>query len=428
MLTRRTPAPVAQPGPGVAQPGSDAAAKAAPAASARARSDQPAVAGLIALATSASFIALRLWVAAGGNITEFVRAAWPYSHRAHVPPGLFVFPTDGYDGQFYYRLALDPADLRHTAFGITLDAPFRLLRIGYPALTWLVALGHHSWVPVALVVVNIAALTAVGVLGGMLARESGRHALWGLLLAGYFGFFSSLGCDLTEPVAAACLLGGVLAYRRGRPAAAGLLLAYGALTRETVLIVPLVLGVTRLAELIRRRGRPAAADLAWLLPVVVSGAWQLVLRAATGQVILLSGVGSNSGAGPPFGEFADAIRLNLGLLWPPTGAAYIWFGEVATLAAFAGTALANLRASTAPAYERAAFVVFMLGLGFLSADIWTGHADLRSIDECYLFAVLVLLGSSRRLAVLAAGAGLAGAIAAAHQKSLAREWRRNGLP
>jgi hypothetical protein len=81
---------------------------------------------------------------------------------------------------------------------------------------------------------------------------------------------------------------------------------------------------------------------------------------------------------------------------------------MATLAAFAGTALATLRGSRAPAYERAAFVVFIIGLGFLSADIWTGHADLRSIDECYLFAVLVPLGSSRRLAVLAAGARPAG--------------------
>ena len=416
MLIRRTSARVAHPPSAVvAKPGSGAVAQPARPAPARARTDRPAVAGLIVLATSLSFVALRLWVAAGGNITEFVRAAWPYSHRAQVPPGLFVFATDGYDGQFYYRLALDPADLRRTAFGITLDAPFRLQRIGYPALTWLVALGHRAWVPVALVVVNVAALTAIGVLGGMLARDSGRHALWGLLLAGYFGFFISLGCDLTEPVAAACLLGGVLAYRRGRPAVAGLMLGYGALTRETVLIVPLVLGVTRLAGLVRRCSRPAAADLAWLLPAVAFGAWQLVLRAATGQVILLSGVGSNSGAGLPFGDFAAAVRMNLGLLWPPTGAAYIWFGEVAALAAFAGTALATLRASTAPAYERAAFAAFFIGLGFLSADIWTGHADLRSIDECYLFAVLVLLRSSRRLAVLAVCAGLAGAIAAAHQ-------------
>jgi hypothetical protein len=299
----------------------------------RAATDRPLAAGLIALAGSLCFVLFRLWLAAGGNITKFVRAAAPFSDRNGVPRGLFVFPSNGYDGQFYYRLALDPANLHHEAFGITLDSPFRLQRIGYPALAWLVSLGQRSWVPVALVVVNVLALSAIGLVGGMLARDCGRHALCGLLLAGYFGFFISVGCDLTEPAAAACLLGGVLAYRRGRPVLAGLLFAYGALTRETVMIVPLAIGLTRLVTMVRRPVRPGAGDLAWCLPPIAFGGWQLILRAATGTFILLNGFGSNSSAGLPFGGFIDAMRLNLGLLPAFTGAAYIWFLEVATLMA-----------------------------------------------------------------------------------------------
>jgi hypothetical protein len=378
--------------------------------------DRPVIAGLVALTGSLGFVLLRLRLAADGNITKFVRAARPFSHRDRVPRGLFVFPANGYDGQFYYRLALDPANLHYAALGITMDMPFRLQRIGYPALAWLVSLGHHSWVPVALVVVNVLALSVIGLVGGMLARDSGRHALSGLLLAGYFGFFISIGCDLTEPVAAACLLGGVLAYRRSRPALAGLLFAYGALTRETVLIVPLAIGLTRLADAVRRRGRPGAADLAWCLPVIAFGGWQLVLRAATGTFILLAGVGSNSSRGLPLGGIVDAVRMNLGLLLTPTGAAYIWFLEVATLTAFVVVALASLRSAAVPAYERLAFVVFIIELGVLSAHIWNGHADLRSIDEVYLFAVMILLRSEhRRLGVLALGAGLAMVVAATHQ-------------
>jgi hypothetical protein len=381
----------------------------------QAATDRPLAAGLIALAGSLCFVLLRLWLAAGGNITKFVRAAAPFSDRNRVPPGLFVFPSDGYDGQFYYRLALDPANLHHEAFGITLDSPFRLQRIGYPALAWLVSLGQHSWVPVALVVVNVLALSAIGLVGGMLARDCGRPALCGLLLAGYFGFFISVGCDLTEPAAAACLLGGVLAYRRGRPVLAGLLFAYGALTRETVLIVPLAIGLTRLVTAARRPARPGAGDLAWCLPVIAFGGWQLVLRAATGTFILLNGFGSNSSGGLPFGGFIDAVRLNLRLL-PATGAAYIWFLEVATLLAFVVAALAALRSAAVPGYERVAFVGFIIELGVLSASIWTGHADLRSINEVYLFAVLILLGTGRRrLVPLALCAGLAFTVAAVHQ-------------
>jgi hypothetical protein len=385
---------------------------------------RPLVTGLVAMAGWLCFVLLRLWLAAEGNITKFVRAAWPYSRRDSVPPGLFVFASNGYDGQFYYRLALGPADLRRSAFGITMDAPFRLQRIGYPALAWLVSAGQHAWVPVALVAVNVLALGAIGLAGGMIAGDCGRHPLWGLLLAGYFGFFISVGCDLTEPVAAACLLGGVLAGRRGRPLLAGLLLAYGALTRETVLILPLAIALTSGIAAVRRRAGHAAspgppgggtASVAWWLPVVAFGAWQLVLRAATGTFILLTGLGHNSATGLPFGEFAAAVRMNLRLLWPATGAAYIWFLEVSVLLVLVVVALASLRSATVPGYERIAFVAFIIELGGLSASIWTGHADLRSIDEVYLFAVLILLGSRRRLGVLALGAGLVVIVAAVHQ-------------
>jgi hypothetical protein len=386
---------------------------------------------MIALAGALGFALLRCWLAAGWDVTRFVRAAAPFAAAARTPRGLHVFPGNGYDGQFYYRLALDPADLHRTAFGITMDAPFRLQRIGYPVLAWLLSLGQHGWVPVALVAVNVAAIGALGVTGGLLARDGRRHALFGLLLAGYFGFFMSLGNDLTEPVAAACLLGGVLAYRRGRPAAAGLLFGYAALTRETALIVPLALAITRLPSVVRgcrgrgregrgregrgREGRrPAATDLAWSLPVAIYAAWQAVLRAATGQVILLSAAASNASHGLPFGAFGRALRLNLGLLWPPTGAAYIWFLELATLIAFLAAAIAALRAAAGPVYERVAFAVFTLALGVLSGSIWAGHADLRSLDESYLFAVLILLGSRRRPGALAWCAAVAAVLAAVH--------------
>ena len=380
----------------------------------RARTDRPLLAGLIALTGWVSFVLLRLGLAAGGDITRFVRAARPYAHRNGVPRGLLVFPGNGYDGQFYYRLALDPADLHRTAFGITMDAPFRMQRIGYPALAWIVSAGQHAWVPVALVAVNVLALAAVGLAGGTLARDAGRHALWGLLLAGYFGFFMSAGNDLTEPVAAACLLGGIIAYRRGRPVLAGAAFGYGTLTRETVLLVPLALGLTRLISWVRRAARPCAADLAWTVPVVMFAAWQLVLRQATGSVILMDSAASNSSPGLPFSQFADAVRMNLGLLWPPTGAACIWFLEVAALAACTAAALACMRAPGLR-YERLAFLLYVVELGALSANVWSGHADLRSIDEVYLLGTLILLGSRRRLGWLAAAAGLAVIVAGAHQ-------------
>jgi hypothetical protein len=38
-----------------------------------------------------------------------------------LPRGVAVMRGSGYDGTFYYRMALDPADLARTAFGIRMD-------------------------------------------------------------------------------------------------------------------------------------------------------------------------------------------------------------------------------------------------------------------------------------------------------------------
>ena len=103
-----------------------------------------------------------------------------------------VFHGRGYDGEFYYRLALNPLAWGHWAFGITLDSVYRIDRIGYPALAWLVAGGHRPFVPTALVLVNVAALGILGGLGAALARDAGRHPLWGLVFAGYWGLLWSL--------------------------------------------------------------------------------------------------------------------------------------------------------------------------------------------------------------------------------------------
>lgn len=109
--------------------------------------------------------------------------------------------------------------------------------------------------------------------------------------------------------------------------------------------------------------------------------------------------------------------MNVGLLSPPAGAAFIWFLEVGVLTTFVMAALAAMRSAQVRSYERIAFAAFLVELGVLSAGIWTGHADLRSIDEVCLLAVLILLRAGRRrLGVLALCAGAAaGVVAAIHQ-------------
>lgn len=346
------------------------------------------------LATSVTFVLARLAVAGQGQIARFVMAEREFVNPATAPRGLPILAGNGYDGQFFYRMAIDPANLHRTAFGITLDSVYRLERIGYPAVAWLVALGHESFVPVSLVVVNVAALVAIGLLGGVFAREAGRHALWGLLLAGYFGFVFSLSRDTAEPLAAAFMLAGMLAYRRRWPLLAGVALAAGCLTRETVLVAVGAIAVTRLVWLARHRWRVGREDLAWLLPPGAFVAWQLVVQAATGVLPLTADAAHNTTI--PFVGLVDGLEFHLNRLSLLNGPMDAWILEFVVLAVFVVAAIASLRATTAPVHERVAFVVYVVEVVLLSKSIWDGVVDMRSIDEVFLFAVLILIASPRR--------------------------------
>ncbi len=368
------------------------------------RLDWAPLPGILTFLAALATIEGRLVLLDGRNITKLLRIGTVYGNPAQVPHGVWLFSgSTGYDGQFYYRMALDPANLHKTAFGITMDAPYRFMRIGYSALAWALSAGQHAAVPYALVAINVAALGALGYLGGLIAQQAGRHALWGLLLSCYFGVMDSLARDLTEPLGALCLIAGIYAYRKRHPLLAAAAFGYGVLTRETVLLLPIALGVVRLVQIARRAERPSADDAAWLVPIAVFAAWEVVVKAATGSFPILSDSGKN--AGLPFSAALHAVVHNYAHPATPVpgapGAVIIWDVEFAVLVLFAVAAFLSLRATTAPVYERLAFVFYVVGMLSLAPTNWDGYADLRAFIEVYLLAVLMLLGvPRRRLALL----------------------------
>jgi hypothetical protein len=399
VMTRRQVAESVMPeGPGVATPVAISAPGSGPqlSRSFAARTDRPALAALVSLLAAAAFVLARLFTWAHGSIGKFILLGKHFVTPAQLPRGIPVAPTYGYDGQFFYRLALNPLNLQHTAYGITVDRPYRYMRIGYPLLTWLFSFGQHFLVPVMLVVVNIAAIGAIGYLGGVFARQGGRHALAGLLLPGYFGIITSLARDTAEPLAAACLLAGLLAVRARRPVLAAALLAYGALTRETVMVAVAAIAIMRVIGILRRQQSPGRDDLAWAAPTVIFVAWQVVVKAATGSIPLLADGGRNAGA--PFIAPLQAVKSNLAHLNLHQFDQYdLWFLQLAILILFSVAALLSLRCTAVPVHERLAFVLYLVEICVVTPSTWGSlDADLRSFIEVYLLAVVILLGTPRR--------------------------------
>jgi len=376
--------------------------------------NRPVVPAIIAFGGWLGFVLARWQIWAKGHLALFMllgSGRTGFTHAGQLPPGAMIGDPNaaGYDGQFYYRLALDPFNWSKTAFGITMDQSYRYTRIGYPFLAWLVSLGQHRFVPVALVAINLLAVAAMAYLGGVFARDSGRHALWGLVFAAYFGLVISVGRDTAEPLAEACMLGGLLAYRRARPVLATCLFTFGAITRETILFAPAAIAVIRLVDMARRGkrpgqqsrrtkgARPGLADLTWVVPAAAYGIVELAVHLVVkGQFPLLANGSRNLAA--PFTAMIDALKFEIGHIntahLSPIDIALL---EYATLGVFVLAGLAVLLVTSAPAHERLAFVFFVLQLGLLSSQIWTStFGDGRSLIEPYLLALILLLATPRQ--------------------------------
>jgi len=359
------------------------------------RTDSPMVTGLITLLAAIGFVAGRWEMWSRRSFGRFILIGQNFAQPAQLPASMPLRAKYGYDGQFYYRLAINPLNFHQTAYGVTIDAAYRFMRIGYPVLTWFVSLGHISLVPYMLVAVNVAAIGALGYIGGQFAIQGGRHAAWGLLLPGYFGLVTSLCRDTGEPVAAACMLAGLLAIRARRRRLAAVLLAFGALTRETVMVLVAAIAIVRVVGFLRRRYRPGRDDIVWVLPAAVFVVWELLVLWFTGSMPMLADGGRN--AGRPFIAPFEAIRSNLQHIdWHSYNAIDVWLAEVAVLLIFVIAALCSLRISRALPHEKLALVLFLVEICVVTPSTWNSvSADLRSFVEVYLLAVVVLLGRPR---------------------------------
>jgi len=348
---------------------------------------------LVALALVVGFVLVRLVLAT--SVAGFTVAGDRFVDPALTPDRLPVTQeSGGYDGQFVYRLALQPWTQQRTDYGITLDNPaYRQQRIATPALAWAVGLLPGVSTALALLLVNVAALTVAAAFAVRLAVALGRHPLTGLVLAVPAGMPISLGRDLTEPVAWAAVLAGLWYARQQRWPATAAALTVAVLARETSLVVVAGLAAAQLWRLLSGDLRGNRGALAWLaVPAVTAVAWQLVLLRAWGVLPVRSG-GTTSFAGQPVLRVLDTLAA--GVPGPPVLTAVVTAERVGVLALFgyAAVALATRRAG-ATGGEAVAWALSVLMA--LAVAGWTSDVQfLRAANEAIGLSVLVALADRR---------------------------------
>jgi hypothetical protein len=219
---------------------------------------------------------------AAGKAEEFPAVGSMWLDRGKSPRIAGLHPIDpvGYDGQFVYFIALDPAGARPYID----NAPYRYGRIFYPIAAWALSFDQPGAVPYVLVALNVlAVLVTVYLLAGFLRRH-GRVAWWAAVYGFFPGLVLAVRRDLTEPLAFCLAACAILALERWpqRPLRAAPFLALGLLTREVVFVFVAAAGVA--VALRGRRGghlsRRSVADGAALvaLSVVPLVTWHVFLR------------------------------------------------------------------------------------------------------------------------------------------------------
>lgn len=354
--------------------------------------DRPSATALVTGAAAAVFVLAQL-AFVDLDPYRFVRIGDEFGDPARVPAGAVVLPgQSGYDGQFYYRIALDPFVADRVAFGITIDnGPFRHQRVLYPAIVWALSGGAAPFVPWLLIGVNLAGLIVVGWLAGRLSRASGRHALWGVGISFYPGFLITLARDLTEIVAACFFLGTLVLLRLGRPLIAAGTMSIGVLARETVLGLPVAVLAAATIDGVRRRALDARA-FAFLLPLVVAVVWQTIIARAWAAPAFATTAAAFTGPGT--GAFPGS-GLELAFIWRSIHPRGDWVVFFVFLASATAIAARTFRRSSVPLHEKIAWIGYVAGAFALELHSWhMPNGFLRALTELGALNALVVLGTA----------------------------------
>jgi hypothetical protein len=326
----------------------------------------------------------------GGDVSLFVIAGGQNVVASKTPPGLTVIPNiGGYDGIWFYRLAINPFTRVQAAHGIRLDnPPYRQQRVMYPLIVWLLSMGRVEWIPALLVAVNILAAAAMAAFGGAFAKKFGLHALWGVIVPLYPGFALTFSRDLSEIVAAAFAMGAIWAAASRRDIAAALLLTGAVLTRETTLLLAVALAAVWLVDRLLRRERRIGVVM-FALPMAAYALWQIILGACWGVTPLRAGVPDRA---RPFVEYA---RFLAAASMRRNHQQRLYFLESLFLAAVVITIVLVWRRSRAPLQWRLAWLGYLALFSILPHTIWVeDYGFLRIFADVFLVSAALIIPSS----------------------------------
>jgi hypothetical protein len=194
-----------------------------------------------------------------------------------LDPGFRTARAGGYDGQFYWGVAIDPLATGsvHRAFD---KASYRYGHPLYGWISWLLSADSARRAPAALAIVGLGAMFAAAAAATALGIARGRAGWEGLFVALNAGLIISSSEDLAEPLGAALLLGVFAALASELTAVAWACLALLPVAKEQLFVVIIAVSAYELLHAQRRRAAFFAAAAIpslvwWIYARIQLGAW-----------------------------------------------------------------------------------------------------------------------------------------------------------
>ena len=350
--------------------------------------DSPCACCIIAVTAYLAFMMFR-FIIQGHDPSLFIVAGDLYCDPYSVPDNITVLHNSaGYDGQFYYRFALDPFTSKQTDFGITLDIPwYRHQRILYPLIVWTVSFGRPALIPTMMIAVNLAAIGIMAWLAACLVRLWGRSCLWGLLIPFFPGFLLAFARNLAELLEITMLLWGVYLLCKGKPIVTALLFSAAALIKQTALIIAISAAFVLLNDMISHK---KGSSSKWYIPVVpclVFLAWRYTLKLIWGDFPTAGTVIR------PVIPFYGIISFLGAAFRHETTFSRLWIPEMLFITFFSVAVFRSLTYSRSTGtFIKITWLLYFFFVITLQQSFWVEDwGFLRTLAEFYLIGILLLI-------------------------------------
>lgn len=346
--------------------------------------------------TRAAITAFLLWAAVmvgtlycyDFRFSWLINAGETYYHAETDSRNIHYIPkSDGYDGQFYYRLALNPFTTEKSADGVTLDRPaLRQQRLVYPLAVWVGSIGGRLNVPLMMIVVNIAFIFGLCLASARLVSRLGYPPQWCACICLFPGLFYAVKMDLTEPSLAFFLVLYFLYIYENRVRAAAVALALAMLSRESAIIIAAGKAI-ELLIVVALKGEASKKRIFWtLFPFVPFAAWQGWLYRVWGEIPLLASGDANVGV--PFSGFLKYVQWLLNSADAQSPVSFVHVAMILVVAGAAVVACVKRGKLCPPSY--AIWMLAYLAVFFVMGNPWNG-TFLRVFTGFYIAAAYIYL-------------------------------------